>query len=225
MAVQWVPVHHKVPGNKMADKYTKPAVEGTGPGSAVADSLRWETSLSHMARVSTEEQSHVAAQCITEHLGDPRRKYKPPPKRGLQHKLLRRVPKPISSRYYQLVSGHAVIGPYLKDRIHRRDDDQCWWCGGGRQQTCHHLFIECRAWKPQIRRLWKDIGKAQEWKYPRAPSGKWLWKEKSTEAVLAFLRDTRVGCVRAERKLSEDSWARTGSGDEGEEGGPGPPGQ
>ena len=77
---------------------------------------------------------------------------------------------------------------------------------------------------PQIRRLWKDIGKAQEWKHPRAPSGKRLWKEKSTEAVLAFLRDTRVGCVRAERRLPEDAGVRTGSGDEGEEGGPGPPG-
>ena len=71
---------------------------------------------------------------------------------------------------------------------------------------------------PQIRRLWEGIGKAQEWKHPRAPSGKWLWKEKSTEAVLAFLRDTRVGCVRVERRLPEDAGVRTGSGDEGEEG-------
>ena len=51
-----------------------------------------------------------------------------------------------------------------------------------------------------------------------------MWKEKSTEAVLAFLRDTRVGCVRVERRLPEDAGVRTGSGDEGEEGGPGPPG-
>ena len=43
--------------------------------------------------------------------------------------------------------------------------------------------------------------------------------------MLAFLRDTRVGCVRAERKLPEDSGMRTGSGNEEEEGGPGPPGQ
>ena len=68
-------------------------------------------------------------------------------------------------------------------------------------------------------RLWKDIGKAQEWEDPRVPSGKWLWKEKSTEAVLALLRDTRVGCVRVERRLPEDAGVRTGSGDEGEEGG------
>ena len=36
--------------------------------------------------------------------------------------------------------------------------------------------------------------------------------------------DTRVGCVRVERRPPEDAGVRTGSGDEGEEGGPGPPG-
>ena len=37
---------------------------------------------------------------------------------------------------------------------------------------------ECRAcqWKPQATRLWKDIGND-----PRAPSVKWLWKEKGTD--------------------------------------------
>ena len=50
-------------------------------------------------------------------------------------------------------------------------------------------------------------------------SCKWLWKGKSTEAVLAVLRDTRVGYVRVERRLPEDAVVRMGSGDEGEEGG------
>ena len=35
-----------------------------------------------------------------------------------------------------------------------------------------------------LRKLWKGIGKAHGWGHPRAPAGKWLWKEKSTEAVL-----------------------------------------
>ena len=46
-----------------------------------------------------------------------------------------------------------------------------------------------------------------------------MWKEKSTEAVLALLRATRVGCVRVEQRLPEDAGVRTGSGDKGEEGG------
>ena len=74
----------------------------------------------------------------------------------------------------------------------------------------------------QIRRLWKDIGKAHGWKHPRAPSGKWLWVEKSTEAVLAFLGSTRVGCISARRTPPEEVDGAD-RGDEGEEGGPGPP--
>ena len=50
----------------------------------------------------------------------------------------------------------------------------------------------------------------------------WLWKEKSTEAVLVFLGSTRVGCINARRTPPEEvdgaDW-----GDEREEGGPGPP--
>ena len=82
--------------------------------------------------------------------------------------------KHIASRYYQLLSGHSAIGPYIKDKIRKTDDDRCWWCGGGKKQTRHHLFTECGAWMPQIRKLWKDVGKARGWKYPRAPSGRWL---------------------------------------------------
>ena len=58
--------------------------------------------------------------------------------------------------------------------------------------------------------------------------GKWLWKEKSTEAVLVFLKSTRVGCVSTRRKLpeegEEDLYEEAVAGDAGEEGGLGPPG-
>ena len=40
--------------------------------------------------------------------------------------------------------------------------------------------------------MWKDIGKVCGWRHPRAPSVRLLWKEKAAEAVLAFLRDTKV---------------------------------
>ena len=43
------------------------------------------------------------------------------------------------------------------------------------------------------------IGKACGWKHPRAPSVKWLWKEKATEAALGFPRGTRVGCMATAR--------------------------
>ena len=132
----------------------------------------------------------------------------------------------MSGRYYQLLSGHAAIGPNLKGKIGKMTDDKCWWFGGGKQQTRHHLFAECRAWLPRVRKLWKDIGKAHGREHPRAPSGKWLWKEKSTEAVLVFLRSTRVGCISTRRELPEErdeSWHEKAWGRRGEDG-PGLPG-
>ena len=32
----------------------------------------------------------------------------------------------------------------------------------------------------------------------------WLWRERSTEDVLVFLRITRVGCISTTRKLPEE---------------------
>ena len=77
-----------------------------------------------------------------------------------------------------------------------------------------------------------EIGKAHGWRHPRAPSGKWLWKEKSTEEVLTFLKSTRVGCISTRqvppeelaKDEEEDAEVAEGrEGEEGEEGGPGPP--
>ena len=93
-----------------------------------------------------------------------------PPGKGVGSRLLHRTPKSVASRYYQLLTGHAAIGPYLKGRTHRATDDRCWWRGGRKQQTRYHLFMECTAWLPQTRRMWKAIGKAHGWKYPRAPA-------------------------------------------------------
>ena len=58
---------------------------------------------------------------------------------------------------------------------------------------------------------------------PRAPLVEWLWGEKATEAVLAFLRDTRVGCTSTRRELPEEECDEDGSNGEGGEGVPGPP--
>ena len=222
VAIHWIPARHGVQGNETADEVAKAVAEGNHPGDAVPDELRCETSLSHLARVATENRSRTTVEWISSRTGDPQRKYKAPRGRGLRQGLLRRTPKSIAGRCYQLLSGHAAIGPYLKDKIRKTEDDRYWWCGGGKKQTLHHLFPECRAWMHQIRRLWRDIRKAHGWKHPRAPSGKWLWKEKSTEAVLAFLGSTRVGYISARRTPPEEVDGAD-LGGEGEEGGPGPP--
>ena len=57
------------------------------------------------------------------------------------------------------------------------------------------------------------------WEWPRAPSVRHLWEGKATEAVLEFLRTTRVGC----RGLGRVPPEVRGEVEGGEEGGPGPP--
>ena len=130
---------------------------------------------------------------------------------------MRRVRKTLAGRYYQLLSGHAETGTHRR-RFGRTDTAECWWCASGEPQSRHHLFTRCPAWRPQTRRLWKDVGEALEWDRPKAPSVRHLWKGKATDAVLEFLRTTRVGCVGIGGISPEDREEASG-----EEGGPGPP--
>ena len=56
------------------------------------------------------------------------------------------------------------------------------------------------------------------------PPVKWLWREKSTGAVLDFLGSTRVGCIRVRSTVPEEAArADLSAGGGGEEGGSGPP--
>lgn len=66
----------------------------------------------------------------------------------------------------------------------------------------------------------KEIQKACEWKHPCTPSVRLLWDGRATDAVLEFLRTTRVGCIGTERVPPEEG---EGEDSEGEEGGLGPP--
>ena len=74
---------------------------------------------------------------------------------------IRRAPKAIASRYFQLASGHAMIAPFLKEKFKWVESDICWWCTKSRQ-TREHLFKECSTWKDEIRQLWKEVAAATE---------------------------------------------------------------
>ena len=132
--------------------------------------------------------------------------------------LLRTTRKGVASRFFQLLSGHAMIAPFLKDRWGWTDSDECWWCDGGRQSR-DHLFKECKRWSKEIKELWSAVGKISgrredgegpfrsrkgfgfHVRQARArPSNttirELLSNSRYTEAVLSFLSKTRVGEVR-----------------------------
>ena len=90
----------------------------------VPDDLTWETSLSHMTRVPPRpgpgqppSESQTARGTPTEAPA--------PSGRGLRRGFLRRTPKSVTGRYYLLLSGHAVIGRYLRDKVHNAVEDKC----------------------------------------------------------------------------------------------------
>ena len=132
----------------------------------VPDRVRWQTSLPRRSRRTTTERRAVAtAQWIRGHVR-PERRYRPSGGSGFRRRALRRIRKATAQRYYQLLSGHAAIGSFLHDRMtgpQRLESDECWWYNCGKWQPRHHLFVECRAWSPQIRELWQGVGKDCGW--------------------------------------------------------------
>ena len=104
-----------------------------------------------------------------------------------------RAEKRTASRFYQLKSGHALTGVYLKS-TDNQPDDHCWWCDPdndcGVQQTRDHLFKHCSRWKDQQAQLWARVKKETK-------KGKQKWRvrdlladERCSPAVLDFLRTT-----------------------------------
>ena len=97
--------------------------------------------------------------------------------------------------------------------------------------TRHHLFTECERWLPQIKVLWKGVGRVLGWKHPKSKRISDLFTDNNkglTEAVLEFLRNTDIGKpVRveppAEESDGESEWEEEGEEERerGEEGGEG----
>ena len=56
-------------------------------------------------------------------------------------KELQKAPEKLASRFFQLASGHAMIAPFLKEKLGWIRSNICWWCESGRQ-TREHLFKE-----------------------------------------------------------------------------------
>lgn len=82
------------------------APKGEAPD-RVPDEYRWETSLSHMTRVTAEARTRATSEWIVSHMRAERR-YSSPPGRGLRRQQLRRVRKSPAGRYYQFLLGHDL---------------------------------------------------------------------------------------------------------------------
>ena len=187
VTIRWTPSHEGIEGNEQADEMAKRGA-AEEERRASPPYLR-EASLSHPRRVTTETRTDATSEWIRARSGQ-RRRYRPP-KGGRMRKDLNKARKELASRFYQLLSGHAATAEHLV-RIGQAENEKCFWCGSGERQTRYHLFVKCRRWTPEIRRLWQRVRMETGW--GGAPSVRKLFgNEKNVRAILEFLEKTKVG--------------------------------
>ena len=98
-----------------------------------------------------------------------------------------KAPKRLASRFYQMKTGHALTGKYLK-HIGSRESDACWWCGRpGASQTREHLLKSCPTWRQQQKVLWKEVRKRTKRGRDRFRIADLFADERCSKAVLRFL--------------------------------------
>ena len=219
ISIRWTPAHVGVDGNERADLAAKdaatlPPLRGTQGRYSLAFAKRGITD-------RTNERWITDTTARTRKKDGGRRGAYTGPDRGARPRirtLLRKTRKGVASRFFPLLSGHALIAPFLKDRWGWTDSDECWWCGGERQSR-DHLFKEFKKWGREIKELWSEVGKISgrrdEGEGPfRSRKGfgfhvrqararpsnttvrELLSSDRYTEAVLRFLSTTRVGEVK-----------------------------
>jgi len=128
-------------------------------------------------------------------------------KKGKPDRTPARAEKRTASRFYQLKSGHALTGVYLKS-TDNRPDDHCWWCGpendSGTHQTRDTLFKHCYKWKDQQAAMWARVMEVAKKGKQKWHAGDLLADERCSLAVLDFLRSTHVGRAAPPVKDCED---------------------
>jgi hypothetical protein len=162
-----------------------------------------EASLTYLNRKATEIKTKATKEWI-EVRTSKSKAYMPRTKTGIR-KSLRHEKKEVASRFYQLLTGHAITAPYPKEKLKKTKSDVCWWCESGRIQTRDHLFKECTKWKGEIKDLWRRVGREVGWRRAKwKPISKLFREEKAEDAILEFIRRMGVGRKSGAREPTED---------------------
>ena len=124
--------------------------------------------------------------------------------------VLGNAPKKYAAGYFQLKVGHGAVGRYLA-RIGRIETPECWWCREP-VQTVEHLYIKCRRWRRERRKLIRELEKNRvTWQAQGQAEKRWmaslLANEKAIIPLIKFLKATEIGAREGARER-ETEWER-----------------
>jgi hypothetical protein len=155
----------------------------------------YSTTIAFLKRRVTEAKWRDSLNWIKERVGKQRARTYILPRRQKPDPTPAHIRKGIAQRYYQLKTGHALIGTYLHWRT-LRNDNLCWWCSAHTPQNLHHLFKRCDRWKEQQRTLWRDVLEATKEGRKiteRTPMPRVFADWRCSQAIIDFLAHTEVG--------------------------------
>ena len=173
---------------------------------AKIEMAKW-TSMSHLHRQSTDLRRNLRNDWVREQCKD-HPQYVLRKKTGLR-KELEKCPKRSAAVFYQLLSGHAIVGKYLK-RIGKTIDPSCGFCKRETElQTREHLFNRCTYWARERKQLYRNLNLTKKFRYSRITRmkvAKLFSEECATNCILGFLEDTQVGRRQSRRQIDDHDW-------------------
>ena len=194
VTMRWVPSHINIEGNERADVLAKKAAN-----KQKNSRIDGYSSFSHINRLIKREKLENTRQWLLKkqekrqvHLNH---RFELKKNSSLKtNKEIFQVKKQLSSRFFQLKIGHAITAKYLK-RIGKSEFFNCWWCSN-RNQSIEHLLLECRQWRKQRLKFYKDLENAKVSK-PRTEDKEAKFKlfnnPHAFKAILAYISGTKIG--------------------------------
>ena len=131
LTVQWMPGHEEVTDSEIADTFARKAASEKSPDIESRKAME-RVSASFLKRRAAEKATRQWREHILE-LNQGKRTFnlpKPSPNQKIGISLQTAANK--VSRYFQLLSGHAMVAPFLKDKGRWTDSDRCWRCNWGK---------------------------------------------------------------------------------------------